>query len=284
MEANFSLIKKIYQKRPEWSHKGDFGKLLVVGGSNLYSGSPMLNALAAYRAGCDLVRVVSPENAANAIKAYSPDLIAFPLKGNNLSPMHVKQITEMQNDADAIVIGGGLGRTKEVFAAVRKIILNTKLPTVIDADAIHAINFKLNENFIVTPHSYEFSVLSGVKPMIDIEKRAIEAKLLAIKLNCTILLKGHIDVISNGVSIALSKTGNSYMTKGGMGDTLAGICGALLARGVKPFDAACAAAYINGRAGDLAAKKLHEGLMASDLVKHIPEAIKGNETSFSLFK
>jgi NAD(P)H-hydrate epimerase len=183
-------------------------------------------------------------------------------------------ILEMQKEADAMVIGGGLGRTKDVIAVVKEILKKTKIPTVIDADALYAITERLDQNYILTPHSHEFAILSGIQPSTELHKRILEVKLLANKLNCTVLLKGHVDIVSDGVSYATSSTGNPYMTKGGMGDILAGICGALLARGVAPFEAATAAAYINGKAGDLAARHFQEGLLASDLFTFIPEALK----------
>ncbi|MBI4167803.1 MAG: NAD(P)H-hydrate dehydratase [Candidatus Aenigmarchaeota archaeon] len=271
-----SLIKKIYMPRHAWSRKGDFGRLLVVGGSSLYSGSPIFNALAAYRAGCDLVKIAAPEPAAAAVKAYLPDLIAYPLEGNYLSKFHVKTVLEMQKDADAMVIGGGLTRNKVVLDAVSAIISKTKIPAVIDADAIHAIaksKIKLSKNSVVTPHSHEFFVLSGKKVTIEVKERAAAARELASRINSVVLLKGHIDIISDGKRVALNKTGSPYMTKGGFGDTLAGITAALLARGVSAFDAACAAAYINGRAGELAAKKFGESMLASDMINEIPHAI-----------
>ena len=273
MPVSRQLVKEIYKKRPEWSQKGDFGKLLVVGGSVLYSGSPMFNALAAYHAGCDLVKLIAPESAANAIKSYMPDLIAYPLKGDYLSKKHVKTILQVQKDAGAMVIGGGLTRNKQTAQAIRSIIKKTKIPAVIDADAIHAINFKLTKNFIVTPHSHEFYVLSGKKISNDVNERIISTKNLAARIKCVVLLKGHIDVISDGNKTTTNGTGNAFMTKGGLGDMLAGICGALLARGVDPYHASCAAAYINGAAGDLAAKKFGEGLMASDIISEIPNVI-----------
>ncbi len=274
MEVNYTLIKRIYTRKNIFSHKGDYGRLLVVGGSSMYSGSPMLNALAAYRAGCDVVVIAAPESAANAIKAYSPNLIAVSLKGNKLCKAHVKQILELQKKADAMVIGGGLGRSEDVFEAVREILKATRIPTVVDADALRAIDFRLNDRFVLTPHSHEFGVLNKGFPTEEIRRRIDQVKHLALKLNCTILLKGNTDVISDPVNTTINRTGNVYMTKGGMGDTLAGIAGALLARGVSKFGAASAAAYINGRAGDLAAKKLHEGLMATDLLNYIPDAIR----------
>jgi NAD(P)H-hydrate epimerase len=127
---------------------------------------------------------------------------------------------------------------------------------------------------VITPHSIEFSVLSGIKPPEDLKKRIKLVKKTASQLNCIIALKGYVDLISDGKKVSVNKTGNPYMTVGGTGDTLAGICGSLLARKVDPFEAACAACYINGKAGDLAAKRLGEGFLASDLIDEIPKVIK----------
>jgi len=271
-----ALLKKIYAKRRPWSHKGNFGRLLVVGGSGLYSGSPIFNALAAYRSGCDLVKIASPEQAAAAIKAYSPDMIALPLKGDFLQKKHVKAVLAMQKHADAMVIGGGLTRTQPVLSAVKMIVRKTEIPAVIDADALHAVKgMRLKKNFILTPNSYEFFVLSGKKVNNNIRDRSGMAKKAAQELNCVILLKGHADAISDGLRTETNSTGNAFMTKGGFGDTLAGICGSLLARGVPAFEAACAAAFINGKAGDLAARKYGEGTLASDLLDAIPSVVAG---------
>ncbi|MCK4428760.1 MAG: hydroxyethylthiazole kinase, partial [Candidatus Aenigmarchaeota archaeon] len=132
-------------------------------------------------------------------------------------------------------------------------------------------NFK---NFILTPHENEFFVLTGEKVLSDLKKRQEQVKRIAGELNTTILLKGNVDMISDGNKIHLNKTGSPFMTKGGTGDILAGICGALLTRGVDCFEAACCAAYINGKAGEIAGRKFGEGLLASDLLKEIPKVIK----------
>jgi len=267
-------ISDIYGKRAAWSKKGDFGKLLVVGGSKDYSGSPVFNALAAYRAGCDLVKIAAPEKAAKIAKGYKPDMIAFPLSGDYLSEEHVPKIMKMQQACDAMVIGGGLTRNKPVLEAVSMILKKTKKPTVVDADALHVVKARLNKNFLLTPHTHEFCVLGGKKLKTDVKERASETKKMALKLSCTVLLKGHIDVVSDGKNIHLNKTGSVYMTKGGFGDTLAGICGALLARGLPAYDAACIAAKINGLAGSLAAEKRRDGVLASDLIDEIPNVIR----------
>lgn len=274
---NKNILRKIYKPRDKWSHKGNFGSLLVIGGSKRYSGSPTFNALAAYRTGVDLVTVVSPRRAADIIASFSPDIITYPLEGDYLNESHLDDIFMLAQNSDAVVIGGGLERNKETLATVRKILKGLTLPCVIDADAIHAVAEQkdlLEKNFVVTPHAHEFFVLTGKKVETNLKKRIKVVKDAASEFNCVIALKGYIDVISDGERVAINKTGSPFMTVGGTGDTLAGICGALLAKKVEPFEAACAACFINGRAGELAAKKYGEGLMASDLIEEIPNVIR----------
>jgi len=270
-------LRKIYKKREKEVHKYNFGSLLVIGGSKIYSGSPTFNALAALRSGVDLVEIAAPERAANIIASFSPDLITHPLKGDFLKREHLKQIYKILENKTGFVIGGGLGREKETFKAVQKFLSEAKLPGVIDADAIYAVSEKpeivRGKNFVLTPHAYEFFILSGERVLDDLERRKNKVIKVARELKTTILLKGNIDIISDGNKIYLNKTGTPYMTKGGTGDTLAGICGALLARKVNCFESACCAAYINGRAGELASKKFRESFLASDLLNEIPKVI-----------
>jgi hydroxyethylthiazole kinase-like uncharacterized protein yjeF len=269
------ILKKIYKPRPKDSHKYDFGSLLVIGGSKLYHGSPLFAALAAYRSGVDLVTIAAPHRVADIIASYAPDLITYPLGGDYVSGRHLKTLFELSRSKTAIVIGGGLGRERETIDTVRKYLEETELPCVIDADAIYAIAREprlLKNNFLITPHLQEFFVLTGKKADgLDMAKKIKVVKEESI--NSTILLKGNIDIISNGKQTAINKTGNPFMTKGGTGDILAGVCGSLLAQGIGLFDSACAAAYINGKAGDLAARKRKQSLMASELVDNICNAI-----------
>jgi len=270
------ILRKIFKERANEAKKGDFGKLLVVGGSKLYHGSPAFNALAAYRSGVDLVFILAPERAANIIASYSPDLITYPLSGDLITMEHVKTILSFAEKSDALVIGGGMGRERETLDAIKEILIKVTIPCVIDADAIYAVAENkeiLKKNFILTPHRFEFKVLSGIT-IEDMEEAKIIVKKVAKKLNSTILLKGPIDIISDGYRVAINETGNPYMTKGGTGDTLAGICGSLLAQGKDAFLAACCAAYINGKAGDIVAKKKREALLASDIIDAIPEVLK----------
>ncbi len=271
-----SMIKKIYKKRDKWSHKGNFGSLLVIGGSKRYSGSPTFNALAAYRIGMDLVTIAAPRRAADIVASFSPDLITYPLEGDYLNETHLDDIFVLAEESDAVAIGGGLERNEETLSTINKILKGLTIPCVIDADAIHAVVTEkevLSKKFVITPHSQEFYVLTGIKPETNVKKRVKRVKKAASQLRCIIVLKGYLDVISDGKKVRVNKTGNPYMTVGGTGDTLTGICGALLARDVDPFEAACAACYINGKAGDMAAKKFKEGMMASDLINEIPKVI-----------
>ncbi len=286
IEVNKSILKNIYKPRPQNAKKYDFGLLLVIGGSEFYSGSPALASLAAFKAGCDMVRIIAPKRAADIIASFSPILAAYPLAGDWLEKKHLTTLLSMAESAKsvshgktALVIGGGIGRSQETQETILEFLSANTLPAVIDADAIHALakdpTVVRGKNFIITPNTFEFYVLTGkeVYKLPDEEKVKI-VRAEAEKLETTILLKGRIDIISNGREVALNKTGGPYLTKGGTGDTLSGIAGALLARGVDAFTAAQAAAYINGLAGELAAKKFGESLMATDLIEAIPAVIR----------
>jgi len=272
------ILKKIYLPRPDWSHKGNFGHVLVIGGSRKYSGSPAFAALAAYRSGSDLVTIAAPERAANTIATFSPDMITEPLDGDYLNPKHLKPILEIAKSADSVVIGGGIERRPETFSLVHSLLTSVKIPCVIDADAVQAVVnspvILFGRPFVITPHQREFQALTREDPTLEINHRTEIVKLFAQRLRTTILLKGHTDIISDGEKTFHNNTGNPNMTKGGTGDTLAGICGAILGMKFDPLTAACAAAYINGAAGDLASKEKGPGLLASDLLDKIPLVIK----------
>lgn len=269
------ILEEVYKKRKPSAHKYDFGHLLIIGGSKMYSGSPALAGLAAYRTGVDIVTIAAPERSANIIAESSPDLITYPLKGDYINKKHIKEILRLAKNKDAIVIGGGIERNKETKSAVASILRKAKLPCVIDADAVHCIAKQKNvlkKDFVLTPHEKEFLALTGKNPRgKNLKERISLVKKSAAKLKTIILLKGNVDIISDGKNVMLNKTGNPYMTTGGTGDTLAGIVGALLAQGAKPIIAAAAGAYINGKAGEIASKNKKQGLMATDLINSIPK-------------
>lgn len=233
-----------------------------------------------------MARIIAPKRAADIIASFSPIMAVYPLEGKWLAKQHLATLMSMTEAAKevshgktAVVIGGGMGRTRETQEAILEYLEWIQVPAVIDADAIYAVAEKPSvvkgKNFLFTPHTYEFFILTGrqVYQLADEEKIKIVQE-EAEKLGATILLKGATDIISNGKEVALNRTGSPYMTDGGTGDTLAGIAGALLARGIEPFLAGQAAAYINGSAGELAAKKLGESMTSADLIEEIPNVIR----------
>lgn len=283
---NGSILKKIYASRVKNSHKYDFGYVLIIGGSQLYTGSPALAAIAAMRAGADLTLALAPERASNIIASFSPDLISYPLKGETLNYRHLEKlnsVTDFAKDVSAgkisIVIGGGLGRKEETQEVIRNYLSRLDVPAVIDADALWAISSSRDilrgKKFILTPHGYEFSVISGenisTSPLKDKIKTVKE---FAREFETVILLKGNTDIISDGKETFLNRTGCPEMTVGGTGDTLTGICGCYLAQKFDLVTAASAAAYLNGKAGELASRDLGVSLLATDVIEYIPRVIK----------
>ncbi|MFQ6020982.1 MAG: NAD(P)H-hydrate dehydratase [Candidatus Aenigmatarchaeota archaeon] len=273
-----AILKQIYKKRKKWVHKGQFGKLLVISGCYRHTGSPIFVGMSANRAGCDLVYIASPERSATIAANYSPCLITEPLKGDMLTSKNIPHIMNFLKitRATAVVIGPGLWRENQTRKAIIKLIEKIDLPMVIDADAIRAISKKKyilkRKKCVLTPHADEFRELTGIKLSTNLNDRIKKVKKQA-KINSVIILKGHIDIISDGLRINLNKTGSTLMTKGGCGDTLSGICGAYLARGVDLFTSACAASYVNGKAGELAAKQLGESFLPTDLIDNICKVI-----------
>ncbi|MBI1978573.1 MAG: NAD(P)H-hydrate dehydratase [Candidatus Aenigmarchaeota archaeon] len=291
--ASRAMVKNIYKKRNPWVHKGQFGKLVVISGSNIHTGSPIFVGMAAYRSGCDLVYLTGPKRAMDVAANYSPALMTKPLEGDYLEGKHVEKILSFVKNsrATAVVIGPGLWRLDKTRKAINMLVEKIEVPMVIDADAIRAVGTikeKLkNRKVLITPHANELLELTGVQVTENIKDRINKVREEAYKINCgkdntcplyppiTIALKGNIDVVSNGKEIMLNDTGDPTMTKGGCGDTLTGIAGALLARKVDAFTSGCVATYINGKAGELAAKKYGEGLLPTDLIQEIPNVIKG---------
>lgn len=276
-------LSKIYAPRPEWVHKGNFGSVLVVCGSKLYSGSATLAGVAALRAGADLVSVAAPSRAAEVAAHTLPDLITFPLSGGHLTTRHVNDVLDIAHlrRVNSVVLGCGLGRHQSTIKAIHSLIQKVIVPQVIDADALYALSLKpelaVGKQVILTPHAGELATLLGIEQtMADFDQRLAAAKQAAVKYRSVVLLKGHIDIITDGHITITNNTGSVYMTKGGFGDTLSGIVGALLARGVGLIEAAHAAAYINGRAGELAVKAKGEGVVASDIFEVIPQVISSS--------
>jgi len=245
------------------AHKGVGGTVLVIGGGP-YQGAPYLAGLGALRAGADIVRIASP------VFEPVPDLIFERLPGDRIGEEHTERLIALAEKADVVVCGNGMGT--ESHAVVRAIAPHCK-KAVFDADGLRLPLPAARGETIYTPHGGEFTRITGVTLPEDTYGRALAARDAGI--SGTVLLKGKTDIITDGTRVRFNRTGLPAMTVGGTGDVLAGIAGALLCH-LPAFDAACIAAYVNGRAGELAAAGRGGGMIASDLVDRIPEVLFGN--------
>jgi len=264
-------------KRDPGSHKGNNGKVLVVGGSSNYSGAPALAALSSFKTGVDLVFVACPASVSSTIRSYSPDLIVRSLSDEFIVEEDVDTILELSENVDSVVIGCGIGTHDGTSSALNHLVSKIKKPTVIDADALRMLKkdtFKkiAKNNVVLTPHAAEFKAIFGLNVPEALKKKVKVISEASKKSGCVILQKGMLDIISNGEKTRINKTGNPGMTVGGTGDCLAGVVTGLIAQGLNNFEASCLAAFINGRAGDLAMKKYGYSFTATDLLNLIPKA------------
>ncbi|NIT04002.1 NAD(P)H-hydrate dehydratase [Candidatus Saccharibacteria bacterium] len=272
-------VSLVMKPRPPEAHKGDFGRLLVVGGSEVFSGAPALVALAALRAGVDLTYIAAPEKTARAISSMSPDLITVKLKGKHLNSRNLPVIAHYLETSTAVVMGPGLGLDRETKDAVKeivKLIGEEKIPLLLDADGLKAFaEFKraVDWPLVLTPHAGEYEILTGRRLPRDLRQRAEEVQKRARKLGATILLKGNVDVISDGKQVKFNFTGNPGMTVGGTGDVLSGIVGTFLAQGADPFEAAVAGAFVNGAAGDFVRSEKGYHMVPTDILEWIPRVM-----------
>jgi len=273
-------VRQVVRSRRQDASKRDFGCLLVVGGSDVYSGAPALAGLAALRTGVGLAVVAAPASVAATIRSYSPNLIVHSLSGNVVAARDMDNLTELLASSNALVLGPGIGRnseTKEVIPSIVEVAAKSKKPILIDADAIRALADRKQAlkgaNVILTPHTGEFRAISGVSVPSTWQQRAPICKKFASEFSCILLLKGHNTVVSDGRRLKVNRTGNPGMAVGGMGDVLSGIIGAFLAQGADRFPAAVAGAYVRGLAGDLIRKKKGFHMVASDLIEVLPDVL-----------
>ena len=284
--VNYGDFLRLKNRNPK-SHKGNNGKLLIVGGNKDYAGAPAIAGMAAIGAGADLVYVASPEKAAEAIKSTSPDLIVKSLEGDKLSLAHVDEILKIADDVDAVLVGPGSGMDDETSKLFNVLVAKIKKPIVLDADALKQVDLSLiknREDMILTPHIFEFKSMFGVeddlKLDIDsydfnhVDENITKFQQITRQIKGSVVLKGQYDLILNGTKFRINKSGNAGMTVGGTGDALSGIATGLLSQGLNSFDSACLAAFINGLAGDEAFKVKGNGFSATDLVSYIGSVIK----------
>ena len=262
------------------SHKGQNGRVLIVGGSQDYSGAPALAALSSLKSGADLAFVACPSSVSSAVRSHSPDLIVKNLSKKFIKPKDVDKILELSKDSDVLVIGCGAGKQDETAEALNLLVQKVEKPLVIDADALKMLDLDLIKDFkygmVLTPHMGEFKSLFSEQIPQKLTDKIETIREASKKSNSTIILKGSVDIIVYKDEIKLNSTGNPGMTVGGTGDCLAGLIGGLIAQGHAQFEASFLGAYINGRAGDLASFGMGYHFTATDLIEYIPQAFKND--------
>jgi NAD(P)H-hydrate epimerase len=265
-------------KREADSHKGQNGKVLVVGGSDMFHGAPILCGLGAIHSGADLVFLYVPEGNFDITRASSPDFIVRKYESDYLGTDSVKQILDFSKKCDSLVIGPGLGDREETKSAVFEILKKIKVPAVIDADAIKAVaehpGVLKKINAVVTPHTREFKTLTKKSLPKNQKKRIKVVSKEAKRLSSVILLKSPTDIIASPETVKVSTTGNPGMTVGGTGDVLSGMVASFISQGVGIFDSACCAAFVNGTAGDELSRWKGHAYTARDVAGEVPNSIK----------
>ncbi len=275
VDVNF--CKHWIHPRPIDSHKGKFGHILMLAGSELMPGAAVLAATAAIRSGVGLLTAAIPEPCRMAFTAGLPEaMFAEPTDAESL----------VKKPANCFLIGPGLGRNSEAVQLVYRLLEILEKPAVLDADALYAVAqnkekmkelfSKSREPFIITPHPGEMSLLTG-KTVAQIQNNRIDIALeFALQYQVVVVLKGAGTVIATPTGrLFINSTGNPGMSTGGTGDVLAGVIAGLLAQGLPAAIAAAVGVWIHGRAGDIAAESLHQfSLKAGDLLATIPFAFR----------
>ena len=271
------LVKDLIIPRIVTSRKGDNGIVLVVGGSRIYHGAPILASIAALRSGTDLVYTAVPRSIVMTVRAYSPDIIALPLPDDKLTAGLVNRLVAMlpkKPDAAAIGMGMSITRPEALVSLIRQ-LRNTGTKLLLDASALipeilHEIS---GTGTIVTPHAGEYKRLfeKHLNTNEDIQTSVVQA--LAKDYRITIVLKGSVNIISDGEHTALIKRSTPAMTVGGMGDILSGLTVGLLTK-YTSLNASILGVYLNGVAANLAYERVGLHLVATDVIEDLPNAMK----------
>ncbi len=274
-----------FLKRKKNSHKGDYGRILIVAGSRGMSGAASLSALAALRSGAGLVTLAVPDSIYPIVARRDPEVMVQPFSSTASGSIHFKafkKLSGLLQKQDVLAIGPGLSRDTSTAKLIRKIIVKTPVPAVIDADGLNALEAKpqfLLESeapLILTPHDGEFKRIFGFDPGKTAGERKKATREMAEQYGVFIILKGSRTVVAApGGKTFVNTTGNPGMATAGSGDVLTGILAALLGLQKDIFETICFAVYVHGLAGDIAAKKTGQtSLIARDILEHLPAAFK----------
>lgn len=279
--------------RPVDGHKGTFGRVLIVGGSQGFSGAPALAAKAALRSGAGLVRVAVPTSVQPVVAALDPCYTTIALPEDRQGQSNDKATAQLLKSAaenDVVAFGPGAGTGRGVKQALLALLAVKDLPLVVDADGLNVLatltgpgNWVQNKKarLILTPHPGEMKRLwAGLFREPLPSDRTEQAARLAQYADCSVVLKGAGTVVTDGQNVYINTTGNPGMATAGAGDVLTGVIAALCGQGLAPFDAAVLGVYVHGRAGDIAANAIGQiGLIATDIIDTLKNAFHEMENS-----
>ncbi len=269
--------------RPKEGHKGLFGRVLVVGGNDEMIGAPAFAGTAALRAGAGLVQLATPRSILSAVLSVAPECIGLALDQSTGSAA----LRAAAASADAIVIGPGLGKSRDAKGWL-DCLIRLKKPMVIDADGLNLLSDRKRwptafaASAVLTPHPGEMKRLGKLLGATNVPEddagRAALARRAARAFRQVVVLKGYRTVIVDGSHLHVNHTGDSSLSKAGSGDVLCGILATFLAQGMSRFDAACAAVYIHGRSGEIAGRRFGmRSVLARDVCDAIPSALREYE-------
>jgi ADP-dependent NAD(P)H-hydrate dehydratase len=271
------------------SHKGDYGRVLIVAGSRGMAGAAALTGMATLRSGAGLVTIATPASVQPTVAAFSPCYMTVPLVEDDdgiADFANVMDLATAREAYDVWALGPGLGRSAGVTELVAQLYRDIPRPMVVDADGLSALASAQQRNpraldqpagpRVLTPHPGEFARLTGRAANSFKVERAEGAAALCQRDSSgrtVVVLKGHETVIGDADRYAVNGTGNPGMATGGTGDCLTGLIAALLAQKLAPWDAARLGVHVHGLAGDLAAAELGQvSLVASDIIDYLPAA------------
>lgn len=271
------------------SHKGDYGRVLIVGGSRGMAGAPALAGMAALRSGAGLVTLAVPRSVQATVAGFEPSLMTRGLGSDaqdGLSINELDAVLEIAQGMSVVAIGPGLGLSAEAQTAelVRKLYAEISVPMIVDADGLNALAqapeclASPGGERVLTPHPGEFQRLTSESGTGEAVERADRAAALAKRDpqgQTIVVLKGTATIVTDGNQYLVNTTGNPGMATGGAGDCLTGVIAALVGQGLSVLDAARLGVHVHGLAGDLAAAEQGEvSLIASDLVKFLSASFR----------
>lgn len=282
-QVDNNFIRSIMPKRSPAAYKNKVGMIQVVAGSSGITGAAVLAAEAVLRTGAGLCYLNIPKSLSPIVESLSAEVIARPLEDHGAGhflEQHADLIENELPNRTALVVGPGMGEAEETFKLVRRLIQKNNLPLVLDADGLNACASDINlikeyqGDLVITPHPGEMARLTHLSIREIISQPIDIARRYAEEWNCTIILKGgpSVTALPDG-RVFINSTGNAGMATAGSGDVLSGIIAGLIGQGVTSNMAAVAAVYLHGLAGDLAFKKRHHGLIAGDIMRHIPSSL-----------